>query len=293
MTWQLAPEWEQRISDAAASVCERGFGRDARLGLVLGSGLGGVVDAMEISAEASFDEVRGFASASVKAHAGRVLQARASGQEILVLQGRPHAYEGLSSADVVLPVAVLERLGCSVVVLTNAAGGLRPQMVAGELAVLDDLVDLHLHDVARGILVGDPGIDAGLFARAARPGAVFDPGLADCIERAARSERIGLRRATYASVWGPNYEESATIGWLRRIGADVVGMSTGPEAAYLKAVGVRVAGLSCITNVAVEHGAAEVSHDEVVQVGGESGTEFSTLLLAALPELIALAKGEK
>ena len=293
MDWQLAPEWEQRISDAAASLRERGFGSDARLGLVLGSGLGGVVDAMEISAEASFDEVRGFASASVKAHAGRVLQARASGHEILVLQGRPHAYEGLPLADVVLPVAVLERLGCSVVVLTNAAGGLRPQMVAGELAVLDDVVDLHLADVARGILVPDPGLNAGLFARAARPGAVFDPELADCFKRAARSNRIRLQRANYASVWGPNYEESVTVGWLRRIGADVVGMSTGPEAAYLKAVGVRVAGLSCITNVAVEHGAVEVSHDEVVHVGGGSGAEFSALLLAALPELIALAKGEK
>lgn len=293
MDWQLAPEWEQRISDAAASLHERGFGIDARLGLVLGSGLGGVVDAMEISAEASFDEVRGFASASVKAHAGRVLQVRASGQEFLVLQGRPHAYEGLPLADVVLPVAVLERLGCSVVVLTNAAGGLRPQMVAGELAVLDDVVDLHLDDVARGILMPDPGINAGLFARAARPGVIFDPVLGACLEQAARSNGIGLRRASYASVWGPNYEESATIGWLRRIGADVVGMSTGPEAAYLKAVGVRVAGLSCITNVAVEHGAAEVSHDEVVQVGGESGTEFSTLLLAALPELIALAGGKR
>ena len=95
------------------------------------------------------------------------------------------------------------------------------------------------------------------------------------------------------AVTGPNLETRAEYRFLRTIGADVVGMSTGPEAAYLKAVGVRVAGLSCITNVAMEHGAAEVSHDEVVQVGGESGTEFSTLLLAALPELIALAKGEK
>jgi purine-nucleoside phosphorylase len=293
MAWQLAPEWECRISDATGSLRERGFGADARLGLVLGSGLGSVVDAMEISAEASFEEVRGFASPSVKAHAGRVLQVRACGQEILVLQGRPHAYEGLPLADVVLPVAVLEHLGCSAVVLTNAAGGLRPQMVAGELAVLADIVDLHFADVARGILVPDPGINPGLFARAARSGAVFDPALGACFEQAARLKGIGLRRANYASVWGPNYEESAMIGWLRRIGADVVGMSTGPEAAYLKAVGVRVAGLSCITNVAVETGAVEVSHDEVVQVGSQSGAAFSNLLQAAFPELIAVAGGNR
>ena len=107
------------------------------------------------------------------------------------------------------------------------------------------------------------------------------------------SNGIGLRRASYASVWGPNYEERVMIGWLRRIGADLAGMSTGPEAAYLKAVGVRVAGLSCITNLAVEHGAAEVSHEDVVDVGSGSSAEFSSLLLTALPELMVLAEGEK
>lgn len=281
--WQPTPEFEARIEAAARALRERGFRDTAQVGLVLGSGLGAFVEQLDVAAEADFAEIPGFAGAQVKAHAGRVVQGALDGTALLILQGRPHAYEGLRMGDVVLPVAVLARLGCRVVVLTNAAGGLRPSMEPGDLAVLHGLVDLHLADVARGILRPDPGMHPGIFARVARAGTVFDPALAAAIRRAARG--IRLHRAVYASMWGPNYEEPATIGWLRKIGADVVGMSTGPEAAYLHAAGVRVAGISCITNVAVEHGSVEVNHDEVVQVGGESGGAFSALIAAALPAL--------
>lgn len=281
--WQPTKDFDARIRGAEAALVERGFQPGRHLGLVLGSGLGEFVDRLEAVASADFADIPGFAGAKVKAHAGRMLQARLDGTSLLVLQGRPHAYEGLPMGDVVLPVAVMARMGCGSIVLTNAAGGLRPAMKAGDLAVLQGLVDLHLEDVARGILDPDPGMNPQIFARAARAGTVFDPVLSGAIRDAAR--RVRLHRAVYASMWGPNYEEPATIGWLRKIGADVVGMSTGPEAAYLHAVGVRVAGISCITNVAVEHGSVEVSHDEVVQVGGESGGAFSSLLTAALPAL--------
>jgi purine-nucleoside phosphorylase len=287
-SWQLDPEWEARIDRTVEHLRQLGFPSGGALGLVLGSGLGGFVEGLEVTAAAEFSEVPGFAGARVEAHAGRILAARAGAIPLWVLQGRPHAYEGLSLAEVVFPCAVLARAGCELVVLTNAAGGLRPGMVPGELAVLQDLVDLHLMDVGRGILRPDPAIESGLFGRALRAGALFDPALSRCLIRTAREEGIGLRRAVYASVWGPNYEEAATVGALRRVGADVVGMSTGPEAAYLHAVGVRVLGLSCITNVAVEHGAVAVSHDEVVEVSGRSGGDFARLLEAAIPALNAV-----
>ncbi|RKZ12116.1 purine-nucleoside phosphorylase [bacterium] len=287
--WQLEPEWHQRITAAAQALRARGFDAEAAspapVGLVLGSGLGGFVQAVDVRAEASFGDVPGFAGGKVKAHAAKILRGAVGGTEVLILQGRPHAYEGLAAAEVVLPVAVMRELGCEVIVLTNAAGGLRRSMRAGELAVLLDAIDLHQSDVARGILRPAAGINAELFGRASRPGALFDPELSQAIVRAARATGITLHREVYASVWGPHYEEPATIGWLRHIGAGVVGMSTGPEAAYLRAVGTRVVGLSCITNIAVQHGAVEVNHDEVVQVGGQSGGEFSRLLLAALPAL--------
>lgn len=285
LDWQFDGEWERRMDRAVGYLREVGFPEAARIGLVLGSGLGGFVEGLEVEATADFGEVPGFAGGRVVAHAGRIVAARAGAVPLLVLQGRPHAYEGLAMADVVFPAAVLAWAGCASVVLTNAAGGLRPGMVAGELALLRDLVDLHLADVGRGILRPDPEVAPQFFARAQRAGILFDPDLATCLADAARQAGIGLRPAVYASVWGPNYEEAATVGSLRRMGADVVGMSTGPEAAYLRAVGVRVAGVSCITNVAVEHGDVTVSHDEVVEVGGQSGDAFSRLLLSALPAL--------
>jgi purine-nucleoside phosphorylase len=287
--WQPVPEFAARIEAAAEHLLERGFEARPQLGLVLGSGLGEFVERLAEQASAPFGEIPGFAGGKVKAHAGRVVQAQLDGQPLLVLQGRPHAYEGLSMGEVVLPVAVLHRLGCDVTILTNAAGGLRPSMVPGDLAVLEDLVDLHLADVARGILRPDPGMNGQWFARAARAGRIFDPALAAAIRTAPGGAQ--LHRAVYASVWGPNYEEAAMIGVLRRIGADVVGMSTGPEAAYLHAVGARVAGISCITNVAVEHGSVEVSHDEVVQVGGESGGAFSSLLVGVIAAIARLDRG--
>jgi len=280
--WKPTPEFAQRVEAAAQALLARGFREKRQLGLVLGSGLGEFVGRLEEVASTPFAEVPGFAGAKVKAHAGQVVRARLDGHALLVLQGRPHAYEGLAMADVILPVAVMARLGCRAVVLTNAAGGLRTTMKAGELALLHDVVDLHLCDVARGVLRPDPEVAPQLFARAARAGRVFDPGLT----RAIRGTGHPLHDAIYASMWGPNYEERVTVGWLRKIGADVVGMSTGPEASYLHAIGVRVAGVSCITNVAVEHGAVEVSHDEVVEVGGASGAAFSSLLLAAVPALV-------
>lgn len=283
--WELDVAWAARVDRAVERLVALGLPTRGALGLVLGSGLGEFVDSLQVSHAVEFSEVPGFAGAEVVAHAGRVVGASAGDVPLLVLQGRPHAYEGLSLADVVFPVAVLARAGCPAVVLTNAAGGLRPGMVPGELALLTDVVDLHLRDVARGILHPDPAVPPELFGRARRAGAVFDPELSAGLSEAARAEGIGLRPAVYASVWGPHYEEAATVGALRRIGADVVGMSTGPEAAYLRAVDLPVAGLSCVTNVAVEHGGQVVSHDEVVEVGGRSGGGFSRLLLAALPGL--------
>lgn len=283
--WQSTPEWRTRVGAAIAVLQSHGFTGQPATGLVLGSGLGDFVDAVQVRASASFEEVPGFAGGRVQAHAGRILQADLNGQTLLILQGRPHAYEGIGLPEVVLPVAVMASLGCGQLVLTNAAGGLRPGMRAGELAVLTDLVDLHQADVARGTLEPEPGLAAQFFGRALRVGTLFDRRLSGILTAAAATGGIPLHRAVYASVWGPHYEEPATIGWLRRIGADVVGMSTGPEAAYLRAVGVAVAGLSCITNVAVEHGAVEVSHAEVVQVGGAAGGDFARLLLDALPKM--------
>ena len=261
--------------DAAANALESQGVDGAPLALVLGSGLGDFVDAMEVTGSAKFADVPGFHTATVKGHSGRVVRARHEGRELLVLQGRLHAYEGLPMADVVLPMLVLRALGAETIVLTNAAGGLDPSMQAGDVAVLTDLIDLHLRDPLRGVLTPDGNVDNEAALRSRRAGHLFDPAMA----RTIRELVPGAAHAgTYLSLWGPNYETPLEIGMLRRLGGIAVGMSTGPEAVALKALGARVAGISLITNVAVEAGGAVVSHEEVVEVGAASADRMTKLL---------------
>lgn len=286
--WELHPGFARSLAPTVAAARRAGVDR-GRVGLVLGSGLGNVVDAMEVKAAVDFADLPGIHTSTVIGHAGRLVLASAGGVDAIVLQGRLHAYEGRSLAEVVLPTALLCALGVRVLVLTNAAGGLHPDVAAGDLTVLTDLIDLHLEDAGRGVLTytGDAPLELAL--RAARVGRVFDRVIARRLVEVGAQAGLPMRTGTYASLWGPNYETAAEIRQLRLIGADAVGMSTGPEAAIAHALGVRVAGVSCITNVAVEAGGVEVTHAEVMEVGSSRRAELATLLLAALPVLDALA----
>ncbi len=282
--WTLDGAFADRLHAATAHLHEHDI-TGARTGLVLGSGLGGLIDRTETVASVPFDGIPGFHAASVVGHSGRVVQARRDGAEFLVLQGRLHAYEGFDLGSVILPVAVLCALGCETVVLTNAAGGLDPDMRAGDVAVLTGLIDLHLKDALRGVLVPDGEIPSGLAARAATPGSLFDPALAAQLRAVAADERIAPHTGTYVSLWGPNYESPVEIGFLRRLGGVAVGMSTGPEAVVARALGARVGGVSLITNVAVEAGGGVVTHDEVVEVGAARRDAMEALLLSAVDRL--------
>lgn len=277
--WTLREEFAQRV-DAAAAHLEQAGVTGAKLALVLGSGLGDFVDRMDVQAAVGFAGIPGFHGATVQGHNGRVVRARMAGRDALVLQGRLHAYEGIAMESVVLPVLVLRALGAETVVLTNAAGGLDPSMRPGDVAILTDLVDLHLRDAMRGLLL--PTEDTELQSRARRAGRLFDPRLA----RRLRELAPGATHAgTYVSVWGPNYEPPVEIGMMRRIGGIAVGMSTGPEAVALHALGAKVAGISLITNVSVEAGGAIVTHDEVVAVGADSRDVMEGLLGRAIESL--------
>lgn len=287
--WELHPAFAQALAPTVATARAAGIS-GGRVGLVLGSGLGNVVDAMEVQAAIDFAALPGMFASTVTGHAGRLVLARVEDVDVIVLQGRLHAYEGRTLAEVVLPVALLCALGVRVMVLTNAAGGLHPDVVAGDLTVITDLIDLHLDDAGRGVLTHTGEVPLELALRAARAGRVFDRVLARRLVEIGAAAGLPIRTGTYASLWGPNYETAAEIGFLRRLGADAVGMSTGPEAALAQALGVRVAGVSCITNVAVETGGAEVTHAEVMEVGSSRRVELATLLLASLPVLDAIAR---
>ncbi len=279
---RLRPAWRETVGEAVAWLDERGFRGDT--GLVLGSGLGNFVEALDYAEAIDYGEIPGFTTTSVAEHKGQLVAGAAAGRRVVVMQGRLHPYEGLPAEIMLLPTAVLAGLGIAQAVVTNAAGGLNAHYIPGELMVIRDHLDLHFRDPLRELLVDAAPPDEAP-GRGARPSAAYDPELARLLIASGAEAGVPLHDGVYASMWGPAYETKAEIGMLRRIGCDAVGMSTAPEVALLKALGVRVAGLSCITNPAREVGQPELSHGDVVEAGLMVRDRMAKLLLAFLPSL--------
>ena len=275
---RLHPEWRPRVAEAVDWLEKRGF--TAPVALVLGSGLGNVVDALDDVVAVDYAEIPGYAATSVAEHKGRLVRGRASGRDLLVMQGRLHPYEGLPTRELLLPTAVLAGLGVHTVLITNAAGGLNRFFKPGDLMVIRDQLDMHWHDPLRGLLAPIAGGPRGRI-----PSTLYDVDLARELQAAGAASNVTLHSGTYGSMWGPAYETKAEIGMLRRVGCDSVGMSTAPEVSLLVALGVKVAGLSCITNPARETGQPELSHQDVVEVGLLVRDRMARLLLEFLPRL--------
>jgi purine-nucleoside phosphorylase len=291
----LSPKWRPRVAEAVDWLQERGFA--GRVGLVLGSGLGNFVEAVDEAQAVEYGEIPGYHSTSVAMHSGRLVCGTAAGVPVIVMQGRLHPYEGLAFDELLLPTAVLACLGIDTAVVTNAAGGLNRHYTPGDLMVIRDQIDLHFHDPLRGLMAQpyrpagpDQASDDQVAALAAigRSGGVshlFDSRLARLLVKAAAASGVPMHSGTYASMYGPAYEAKAEIGMLRRLGCDAVGMSTAPETVLLKRLGVEPVGLSCITNPARETGQPELSHQDVVEVGQMVRERMANLLLNFLPRV--------
>lgn len=280
---QLSPRWRDRVGEASQWLDQRGF--TGRIGLILGSGLGNFVEQVKDREVVPYGEIPGYRTTSVAEHAGRLVCGTAAGVPVVVMQGRLHPYEGLPAAELLLPTAVLACRGVDAVIVTNAAGGLNRLYEPGDLMVIRDQLDLHLQDPLRGLLADPLGEAGRRVGRVPGPLHLYDPRLATTLAVAAASVGVPLHQGVYASMWGPTYEARAEIGMLRRAGCDAVGMSTAPEVALLHRLGVRVVGLSCITNPAQETGQPELSHQDVVEVGARVRGRVAEVLLAALPEV--------
>lgn len=249
------------------------------VGVVLGSGLGAFAEGLADAHAWSFDHLPHFPISKVPGHAGRLVLGTVGGRPVLVQQGRVHLYEGWTPWEVTLPVRVMTRLGLPTVVLTNAAGGLNPTFHPGDLMLISD----HLNLTGANPLTGE-NLDA------------FGPRFPDCSDAYGKAlrkkanalaKRLGLtlREGVYAGLHGPSYETPAEIRMLAAMGADAVGMSTVLEAIALAHGGVRVLGISCITNLAAGISATPLNHAEVTETGKRVAAEFIRLLGAVVPEL--------
>lgn len=249
-----------------------------RVALVLGSGLGGVADAVEDPTEIPFASLPGFPHppAALAGHAGRLVLGRLQGVACAVFMGRLHTYQGLSALDAAYPARLAAALGAEVIVVTNAAGAVNRSLDAGDLVVIDDHINLRGDNPLRGW----PGPEGGTPFVSMRDG--YDPALRDLARVVAMEEGIALEGGVYAAVAGPSYETPAEVRALEAAGADVVGMSTVPEAIAARALGLRVLGLSLVTNVAA---GARISHEEVLAAGERASADLTRLILAILSRL--------
>jgi purine-nucleoside phosphorylase len=255
-----------------------------RVAVVLGSGLGDFADSLTEAVSIPYAKIPGFPHSTAFGHAGRLVIGKSGTTVVAAMQGRVHLYEGYSAAEVTYPIRALGRAGIRSLVLTNAAGGINTEYSQGALVVLRDHINLQ----ATNPLIG---------ANDDRFGTRF-PDMTTAYWRAFReitakeAMRLGmeLHEGVYAAVTGPSFETPAEIRYLRAIGADLVGMSTVLETIVARHMGIRVLGISCVTNMAAGILDQPLSHEEVIETGQKVKTRFTALLRAVLPELSADAR---
>ncbi len=272
--------WQRRIESVAAGLRDRELAT-ADVFCVLGSGLGSFTDRLEDVIECDYAEFGGLPRTTVPGHAGRFVAGRLGNARVLCQQGRVHLYEGWSAFEVSLAVRAVARCGVPVAVFTNAAGGLRAAWQPGTLMRITDHID---RQCVSPLFEGEGG--RGNPWDSQRAGFA---GLGAALDAAAEQAGIELERGVYAALPGPSYETPAEVRFLREFGADAVGMSTALEAVAADAEGMRIAGISCITNQAAGISGAALSHAEVIEVGHAAARRFGDLLAAAVPALVARA----
>jgi purine-nucleoside phosphorylase len=269
-----------RLDEAAALVRSRSPLRPA-VGVVLGSGLGAFADSLAERSEIPFREIPHFPASTVAGHGGALVLGRSAGVPVAVMKGRVHFYEGYSLAEVVFPVRVLRRLGVGTLVVTNAAGGINPLFEPGQLMVIEDHINL----------LGNPLLgpnDESLGPRFPDMSEAYDKRLRDVAQAACEAVGVRCQRGVYVAMTGPSYETPAEIRMARVLGADAVGMSTVPEVIAARHAGMRVAGLSCITNMAAGVSDRRLDHREVL----ETGQRVTAALLQVLARIVAEAARE-
>lgn len=257
--------------EAAAAIRRRIGDRATPFAIVLGSGLGGLADEIEVVARIPYAEIRGFPSATVEGHVGALIAGMLAGRFVVALAGRFHMYEGHVARLAAFPARVVHALGANTLIVSNAAGGLNRLWQPGDLMLIRDHINLMFRNPLAGTV--EPGD-----TRFPDMSAPYDEGLAQLARETAREEGTVLREGVYAGLLGPTYETPAEVRMLELLGADAVGMSTVPEVIVARAIGMRVLGISCITNLACGLSTAPITHAEVLETTARAAERFKALV---------------
>ena len=249
------------------------------IALVLGSGLGGFADKIDIKETLPYASIPGFPVSTVAGHAGQFVFGYCDGLPVAVMQGRVHMYEGYTPQEAVLPIRLLHSLGAKVLFLTNAAGGIQPGMHAGEFMLITDQISSFVPSPLRGQNLDDLGV------RFPDMSEIYSKRLNQIIRRIAVNADIPLKEGVYVQTAGPAYESPAEIRMFRLLGADAVGMSTAIEAIAARHCGMEICGVSCISNLAAGISPHPLTHEEVKEAGDKAAPQFEQLVRQAVAEI--------
>ena len=243
-----------------------------KIGIILGSGLGELADEYcDISVP--YSEIPGFLTSTVKGHKGRLVFSEISGNPVVMMQGRNHFYEGHSMQEIIYPVKVMKKLGVDILILTNAAGAVNESYQPSDLMLLKD----HINFMGTNPLIGTN--DESMGERFPDMSEIYKKDLRELVKKCAKSLDIELKEGVYLANTGPSYETPAEIHMARLLGADAIGMSTVPEAIVANYCGMKVIGISCISNAASSDNGDRLSHSEVIETTNKAKIKFKSLIL--------------
>jgi len=268
----------QKLEEAKQYIQSK-HGATPRIGLVLGSGLGVLGEEVEGPTRVPYSEIPNFPVSTVEGHAGQLVLGQLAGQEVVVMQGRFHFYEGWTLDEVTFPVRVMKSLGVEILIVTNAAGGINPDWNAGDLMLIED----HINFTGQNPLIGPNDKDLGV--RFPDMSNAYNRELRAKAKDIAASLGISLREGVYAGVSGPSYETPAEIRMLRMLGGHAVGMSTVPEVIVANHAGLKVLGITCISNMAAGILDQPLTHDEVMETTEKAKSNFISLVKTIVEKL--------
>jgi purine-nucleoside phosphorylase len=261
----------EQVQEATRSVQAKWSGKP-KVGIILGTGLGALAEEIEEPAKIAYEKIPHFPHSTVKSHAGRLVCGKLSGKPVVAMEGRFHFYEGYSLQQITLPVRVMKALGCEILIVSNACGGMNPQYSKGDLMIIED----HINLMGANPLIGKNDDRLGpRFPDMCWP---YDRGLIKLALDTALEEKIVCHKGVFVAVSGPNLETRAEYRFLRGIGADVVGMSTVPEVIVAVHAGLRSLGISVITDICLPDALQPVSLEEILETAAVAEKKLRTLV---------------
>jgi purine-nucleoside phosphorylase len=279
----------KQVSEAAAflraKLAAHSTALEPGIGIVLGSGLGAVADAVTDPVVVPYADIPHFPQSTVEGHSGRIVAGHLAGVPVIVMQGRVHYYEGYTPAEVTFPMRTLGALGIRVVVLTNAAGGIEEGYRVGQLVALADHINFMGWNPVCGPNEPRFGFAPGTGLRFFDMTEAYSKRLRESAKEAASAEGFALKEGVYLAVPGPSFETPAEIRAFRGLGATLVGMSTVPETIVARHMGIEVLGISCVTNLAAGLGKNQLSHEEVFEAGRQVENRLAALLKRLAPKM--------